>query len=88
MTYEIFIHREPNKILRSLDSKTQERIKAKLHYLREDPYHERCGVDIKRIKGTNPVLRRLRVGDYRVIYAVEDSAIWITGIIHRSKAYL
>lgn len=65
MAFEIFIHREADKILESLDVRTQERIRSKLNYLKENPYHKRSGADIKRIIDTNPVLYRLRVGDYR-----------------------
>ena len=88
MTFEIFIHREADKTLKNLDRKIQERIKNKLNFLKEDPYYKRSGADIKRIIDTNPILYRLRVGDYRVIYAVEDDIIWITDIFYRSKGYL
>lgn len=30
---------------------------------------------------------KLRVGDYRIVYKVVKSEIWILGIIHRKKVY-
>lgn len=87
MTFEILIHREAAKILKNLDEKTQKRIKEKLKTLKENPY-EGAKVDIKKIRGTDPVLYRLRIGDYRVVYAIEDNIIWITEIFHRSKGYV
>ncbi len=84
MTFKIFIHREAVKVLMDLDRKTRKRIKDN-YALKEDPYKRRSGADIRKLADTNPVLYRLRVGDYRVIYAVEGDTIRITDIFHRSK---
>lgn len=88
MTFKIFIHREAVKVIRDLDRKTRKRIKDNVNALKEDPYKRRSGADIRKLADTNPVLYRLRVGDYRVIYAVEGDTIQITDIFHRSKGYL
>ncbi|MBU7012209.1 MAG: type II toxin-antitoxin system RelE/ParE family toxin [Theionarchaea archaeon] len=82
------MHREATNVLRDLDDKTRKRIKENLSVLEEDPYHKRSGADIKRLVGANPVLYRLRVGNYRVVYAVEGDTVWITEVFHRSKGYL
>jgi mRNA interferase RelE/StbE len=88
MKFKILIHREAVKVLKGLDKKSKRRIKDNLNVLEEDPYHKRSSADIRRLTGTNPVLYRMRVGDYRVIYAIEGDIVLITDIFHRSKAYL
>ena len=87
MTFRILIHREAAKVLKDLDNKTRKRIKENLNVLEENPYHRRPGADIRKLTGTDPVLYRLRVGNYRVVYAVEGDIVWITEIFHRSKEY-
>ena len=87
MTFKILIHREAAKALKGLDDRTKKRIKENLNVLEEDPYHKRSGADIRKLVSTNPVLYRLRVGNYRVIYAVEGDIVWITEVFYRSKGY-
>ncbi|MBC2697926.1 MAG: hypothetical protein HF975_12335 [ANME-2 cluster archaeon] len=29
----------------------------------------------------------MRIGDYRVIYVIEEGIVWITEIMHRQKGY-
>lgn len=91
MKYEVRLHPDAVKFLKSLDSKTIERIKAAIKNIADDPYKSRSKADIVKLKGTKgrDDLYRLRVGNYRVIYAVESSSsiIWVTEIIERGKGY-
>ena len=87
MTFKILVHREAAKALRNLDNKTKKRIKENLSILEEDPYHKRSGADIRKLVDTDPVLYRLRIGNYRIIYAVEGDTVWITEVFHRSRGY-
>jgi len=45
--------------------------------------------DVKKLKGTKgrEALYRLRVGEYRIIFAKRDEKIFITQIISRSQGY-
>jgi mRNA-degrading endonuclease RelE of RelBE toxin-antitoxin system len=45
--------------------------------------------DLKRLRGTRGRidLLRLRVGDYRVVFAMTEAEIRVTRIIHRSEGY-
>jgi mRNA interferase RelE/StbE len=83
------LHRGAAKFLDDLDAKTRNRIKRSLRQLQEDPLRSRPGADIRRLVGTRgrQDLFRLRVGDFRVIYAVEGDAIWVTEIFSRGKGY-
>jgi mRNA interferase RelE/StbE len=65
------------------------RIIRELRALELNPYEPRAGADIARLRGTKgrEDVFRLRVGDYRVIYAVVAGIVYITDIFHRGKGY-
>ncbi len=89
MGFEVKLHPEAVKYLKSLEPETQERIKASLRLLGEDPFKKRSGADIKKLKGTKgrKDLYRLRIGSHRAVYAVEEDTVWITEIFHRERGY-
>ncbi|WP_263363316.1 type II toxin-antitoxin system RelE family toxin [Nocardiopsis listeri] len=53
-----------------------------------EPEHDPLGHGTTALVG-NPEVRRLRVGDYRIIYTVEDRklVIWVAHVGHRSTVY-
>ena len=68
--------------LRAIDQPTALRIlHALAHYL------ETGEGDVKRLQNIEPPEFRLRVGDYRVRFHDQGSAIRITAVKHRSEAY-
>ena len=83
------LHRGVVKYLDRMDPKTRERIKSALRMLAENPYESRPGVDIVRLAGTKgrQDLYRLRVADYRAIYAIESRVVYVTDLFHRGKGY-
>lgn len=83
------LHRTVANSLGRLEPKLRERIKSALRKLADDPYQPRAGVDIIRLIGTKgrQDLYRLRVGDYRAIYAIENKVIYVTDLFHRGKGY-
>jgi mRNA interferase RelE/StbE len=89
MQYKVMLHQRALKFLECLNEKTRDRIKRSISQLQEDPIRSRPGADIRRLVGTKgrQDLFRLRVGDFRVIYAVEEDAIWVTEIFSRGKGY-
>lgn len=86
---EIRLHPDAAKYLAGLDSTTKERLKIKVKELEVDPFKSHSCMDIVKLKGTKKRcnLYRLRVGDYRVIYAVEGNIVLVTEIIPREKGY-
>lgn len=84
---EIFIHESAERFIGSLDKKIIENMKIHLKKLTEDPYSKQ--LDIKKLKGlqNKPDLFRLRVGEYRVIYFIQENKIWVTEIMKRNKGY-
>lgn len=68
--------------LRAIPRDTALRILAKLTVLESDPH----GSDSTGLVG-DPSRRRLRVGDYRVIYTLDSGEliIWVIQVAHRSS---
>ena len=87
MRYEIRLHPNAISALDKLNQSTKERLISKIRVLKDRPKLKRAGADIKKIKDANPEAYRLRVGDYRVIYAVEADVVWITEIMSRGRGY-
>ncbi len=87
MRYEIRLHPNAISSLNKLNQSTKERLISKIRVLKDRPKLKRAGADIKKIKDANPEAYRLRVGDYRVIYAVEEDVVWITEIMSRGRGY-
>ena len=82
--YAITFARSALKELEALDAKVTRRVFPKIELLSETPRPVGC---VKLEGAAN--LWRIRVGDYRVIYAIDDTqqAVDVTGVRHRSKAY-
>ena len=89
MPYRVRLHREVAKTLERMSPQLRSRIIRGLRALEANPYESRAGADIARLIGTKgrEDLFRLRIGDYRVIYAVVAGIVYITDIFHRGKGY-
>jgi mRNA-degrading endonuclease RelE of RelBE toxin-antitoxin system len=85
--FEVLISETAVKQLTGLDKDMQTRIKAHFLALKTDPFKNRSGADIKKLKGFNPAIYRLRVGDYRLVYVVDKTAVKITELFRRGKGY-
>jgi len=62
---------------------------SQVRTLENDLYNNKSISDLKKLKGTKGRhdLFRLRIGNYRAIYSIENNTIWITEIIPREKGY-
>jgi mRNA interferase RelE/StbE len=89
MSFEIRLHPDVVKFLADLNQETKERLKSGIKSLENDPFKGRSRSDIKKLKGTKKRedLYRLRIGNYRVIYAVEENTVFILEIIPRERGY-
>ncbi len=86
-SYSILISTTASKEFKALQKKEQERIREKLNELAEDPHNNSNRLDTKKLSGTNRTYFRLRVGDYRVIYYIQEKTIRVVKIALRSDAY-
>jgi len=84
--YEVLLHPDAQKIYTKADKPLAKKIAKCLLQLEQDP---RSHANIKALKGEYLGLYRYRIGDYRVIYSVEDEIVqvYVVAIAHRSKVY-
>ena len=82
--WSIVFARSAGKELQNLDASVSLRLFSKIEKLQFNPRPAGC----KKLAGHN-TLWRIRVGNYRVVYTIDDACyqVDITIIRHRSKAY-
>ena len=83
MPYSLLILPRADRALRSLSENDAERIDAAIEGLAENPRP----VGSKKLKGEEAY--RIRVGDYRVVYSIDDNKriVLIADIGHRREIY-
>lgn len=81
MSFRIIWDENAYDSLNKLEPSISRRIHKKVDELSEDPFSK----DIKRLKGSDDF--RLRVGDYRVIFYIEQNTIQILKVGHRKNIY-
>ncbi len=88
MTWEVRFSGHAVRALSGLEGGVRQRLQAGAVALREDPLRRRPGADIKRLQGQSGAFR-LRIGDFRIFYAVFAQArvVVVTDVRHRSHAY-
>jgi mRNA interferase RelE/StbE len=84
LPWRVIIHRKAEKILKRLDGDTLERIRRAIRSLANDPRPS----GVKKLTGYED-LYRLRVGDWRLIYAIEADRliVLVLEISPRGSAY-
>ena len=67
----------------------REKVKQIFSHLKEDPHTKRPNVDIKLISSREGGVYRIRLGDYRMTYEVDEEKklIMVTKIFQRGKGY-
>ncbi len=84
MTYTVEFTRKANKALLKLPSEVQQRLVRAAEELEEDPRPH----GTKKLKGEDD-LYRIRVGDYRILYTIEDDKliVLVVRVGHRKDVY-
>ena len=82
--WQVIIHRKAEKILKRLDGDMLERIRRAIRSLANDPRP----AGVKKLTGYDN-LYRVRVGDWRIIYAIEEDRliVLVLEISPRGGAY-
>ena len=83
--YTITLSRQAARSLRRIDGKQRDAIRSRIELLANDPRDPR--LDVKRLVGRAGF--RLRVGDWRILYDVDDTVriIAVEEILQRGRAY-
>ncbi len=71
--YQVLVQPSAHKTLRKLPKDVQHRIIAKMESLADDPRP----IGAIKLKGEEDDYWRLRVGDYRIVYEIEDEKLFI-----------
>jgi mRNA interferase RelE/StbE len=84
--YEVFLTREAQDFYEQADPVLVRKLNRCFRHLGEDPYRH---PNIKQLKGPLAGHFRYRVGDWRVIYQVDEQEREVTVLLiaHRSKVY-
>jgi mRNA-degrading endonuclease RelE of RelBE toxin-antitoxin system len=87
MTYVVLVSRTFQKAFHELPEQLQKNIRISLRGLKEDPHTARAGYDIKMLVDTHPKKYRLRVGEYRIIYLIENKEVKVINLMKREHGY-
>jgi mRNA interferase RelE/StbE len=84
--YEVLLHPDAQKVYVNADKALAKKIARCLGQLEQNP---RTHPNIKALKGDYASYYRYRIGDYRVIYSVNDKLVQVlvVAIAHRSEVY-
>ena len=66
----------------------KDRLKEGFGWLGEDPFTSKSGLDIKKLKGKTHDVYRLRIGEHRFEYFVEDGIVWVQNAFRRERGYV
>jgi mRNA-degrading endonuclease RelE of RelBE toxin-antitoxin system len=69
------------------ESGQKESLITHLKELASDPYRSRSGVNIKKLQGKYHDMYRLRVGDHRFEYFIDEDVIWVDNAFLRKRGY-
>jgi mRNA interferase RelE/StbE len=85
MAYVVEFAPAARRQLKKLDRPVQKRILRRVERLEDQPRPKTA----EKLKGTTEPLDRIREGDYRIIYAIEDDRliVLVVRIGHRSEVY-
>ena len=87
MSFRVTLSETAVRQLRKLAKGERDRIARALRVLEEDPFRARPKADIRILEGTEPKKYRLRIGDYRAVYAVVGSEVKIVEVFTRGRGY-
>ncbi len=87
MAYEVRLHPKVAKFLDFLSDSERNRCVEALDALKSDPFKPRSGADIKKLSGKLHDLYRMRIGDFRFEYFLEEDIVWIVKAFRRGKGY-
>jgi len=86
MSFSVLLHPGVAKFLDSPVDGERRRCYEALKKLGEDPFQSRAGCDIRKMHGRK-VFYRLRVGEHRFLYLVEEGEVLVEEAFKRGRGY-
>ncbi len=87
MSFRVTLSETATRQLRKLPPNPRSRIVRGLRVLEDDPFRPRPKADIRPIEGTEPKKYRIRIGDYRAVYAIVGREVKIIEVFARGRGY-
>jgi len=87
MVYSIKIHPNVVKYLDLLSDSERRKCIKLFDELSSDPFMRRSKCDIKKLKGRKGDMFRLRIGEHRFEFFVEEGNIWVLSAFKRGRGY-
>jgi mRNA interferase RelE/StbE len=86
LSFSLDISRDAKKGLDRLDPRVAKKILSRLQEIQKDPFRSRPTVDILKIRGRSPPAYRLRIGNIRIEYLVDEEKmlVYVSRIFRRS----
>lgn len=86
MYYTVMLSPDAQKYLDSLDKKRAVNVRKHLKELEKDPFKPRASCDIDIVAGSDrPPMYRLRIGEFRAMYFVEENAVFVTDLFSKKR---
>jgi mRNA interferase RelE/StbE len=86
MLFTVMLSPDARKYLDSLDNKRAGNIRKHLKELEKDPFKPRVACDIDTVAGSGrPPMYRLRMGEFRAMYFVEEQTVFVTDIFPKKR---
>ena len=86
MPFIVMLSPDARKYLDSLDKKRAGNIRKHLKELEKDPFKPRAACDIDIVAGSGRLpMYRLRMGEFRAVYFVEEQAIYVTDLFPKKR---
>jgi mRNA interferase RelE/StbE len=84
--YEVVLHPDAQNVYVNADKALAKKIARCFQQLEQTP---RLHPNIQPLKGNYASFYRYRIGDYRIIYSIDDDLlqVFVVAIAHRSGAY-
>ena len=85
MSYKIVVKKSAAKEIEALPTKILPQVTKAIYNLADTPRPQGC----KKLKGSKENLWRIRIGDYRVVYIIDDSIriVDVQKVGHRKDVY-
>jgi mRNA interferase RelE/StbE len=86
MSFMVMLSPDAKEYLDSLNDKRARNIKKHLKELEKDPFKPRADADIDIVAGSGrPPMYRLRMGEFRATYFVEEQAVFVTDLFPKKR---
>ncbi len=85
--YNVLVSQTARKFIEQRPEEVQKYIKERLRRLKKNPFQSRPGANIKRLQGKKRTYYRLKMGDYRAVYIVDELDVKVAFIFPRGKGY-